>query len=292
LAGDREGTKPIVVDDFLVVEVLGADGALIDAGVVNPPPDTELRVADRAARRVGPTVPIDMQALGYVFPPGAIDVTSLIPKGRQVKLRVSAFDVGGAAATTDVFARYEAQPPAPPPVTDPFDPASCADPPMTQAEARAKLAPATTSFKLPAKVTLAARKRTCHPVTGCAEWGPASKLPLTASQTSQRAGDFDLPTLEEQSYVLLRADASSIHGTVLVSNGARSLYFWQSLGSSQVFGPYHFANAAGSANASSVGPSWSGSIRRSCARFTTSVRVGEGYPFTGEYEAVILATYP
>jgi hypothetical protein len=54
-------------------------------------------------------------------------------------------------------------------VTDPFDPASCASPPITQAQLVAKFAMGATTATL-GNYTFAAERRYCNAQTGCTAW--------------------------------------------------------------------------------------------------------------------------
>lgn len=110
-------------------------------------------------------------------------------------------------------------PPPAPATDDPFDPASCDGPQMTQAQAIAKIG-AGSAFNVvtPAK-KLMQRKRSCNPVTGCGAWSAPEPASLIFYMSS--GGDnFNVPRQFDVHFAL-RVQGNDIEAVVEdVSNHA------------------------------------------------------------------------
>lgn len=171
LTGSADGRAPVVVDDFLLVEVLAADGKVLRTGAVNPP--DSLRVDGVAPTPLAPPAPWRGPRRGWAY--HDVDVTELLPAdGQTFRLRVSAFDFAGFAMVSDVYVKSTDAPPPTP--VDVFDPASCQGPSMTRAEAIARFEPAASKTAL-GPLSVSVRARRCHAVTGCAAWWTTKALP-------------------------------------------------------------------------------------------------------------------
>lgn len=162
LSGDALATQPLVLDDFLLVEVLDLSGRTTAAGVASK---NEVQLGGVTVAPLSAPVPWDRGAHGYVHDPGALDITSLLPRDQPFRLRVSAFDFIGDAKVTDVFLRIV--PDASP--LDPFADDYCSGPVLTRDVAVAHIAPGAASVRLGA-LSAAVRARTCNPVSGCGPW--------------------------------------------------------------------------------------------------------------------------
>lgn len=186
LSGSADGKTPFVVDDFLLVEIVGTDGARIANGVVNA---NGLALDGQAVRPLAPIAVHNGANLGWSY--NQVDITSLLPTDRSFRVRVTALDVTGVALVSDVYlvAQAEAEEEEEDP-SDPLDPASCQGPTWSGPEALAKFAPATTKVKL-GRATLAARTRQCGDATGCNAWTATTSIPFRDRSPSDLYGRVD-----------------------------------------------------------------------------------------------------
>lgn len=103
LSGSADGTKPVEIDDFLLVEVLAADGSLLAAG----------HLGGDAGISVGATKS-KLLATHTDFKVAPTDIAALLPKDRPFRLRLSGLDSLARALVSDVFlVAADAPPPAP-----------------------------------------------------------------------------------------------------------------------------------------------------------------------------------
>lgn len=196
LTGSADGTAPLVIDDFLLVEVLAESGQVLSRGVVNPAAGLLVDGATPAVLASGATWGGPGKGWAYA----QVDVTSLLPADRKpFRLRVSAFDVISFATTSDVFVKVVPNapppPPPPPPAADPFDPSSCNVPALSRADALTTFAPATSKVTLPSDLALLGRTRDCHPVTGCAAWRAISSIDLALTNAGWFRARLPLPSV-------------------------------------------------------------------------------------------------
>ncbi|MBS2018630.1 MAG: hypothetical protein JST00_37535 [Deltaproteobacteria bacterium] len=193
LSGNREGTAPVTIDDFLLFEVLGTDGALLGVGVASAN-GNDVRLAGRSITRVAGSVPWISIERGYEYAPGAIDLTPIIPKNKPFRIRTSAFDYAGVAIASDVHLQLgpELPPPPTPTVENPWDPAYCTGAPMTPERARALFQPGTSTAIVTSNVYAWMRTRHCNDLTGCTSWATAYSYPLTRFQSSGGGTGYDV----------------------------------------------------------------------------------------------------
>jgi hypothetical protein len=204
LTGNAQGTAPFRVDDFLLIEVLAENGAVLKTGVVNP--TVPVAIDGAAPPTLAPMPAWGGAQQGWSYP--EVDITALLPKDQTVRLRLGAYDVTGFAVITDVYLRTVAvapPPPPPPPPVDPFDPSSCQGAPWSAAEALARFAPATTATTLTRSLVIASRERSCGTSTGCTAWNAITKLPYRHRTDSSLYGHLDsvtsFPLPVEEGYV-------------------------------------------------------------------------------------------
>ena len=93
LYGDAGGSRGFFVDDFVLLEVLGADGQLFSRAVVGA--SAPLRLDQQPLEHVG------RNALS--FDPGEIDLTALLPESESFRIKATALDAGGRAKVSDLF---------------------------------------------------------------------------------------------------------------------------------------------------------------------------------------------
>lgn len=295
LSGNKEGTAPIAVDDFLLVEVLGLDGRVIGSGVASPAA-TEVKLSGQTVGRVAEPVPWVGINQGFVFAAGAIDITRIVPRNTPFRLRTTAFDYAGVALTSEVHLTYDASTPVPVVTDNPWDPAYCTGAPITDAEALARFAPSATSAQLSALPTAWMRKRTCHPVTGCGAWGTTSEYPILVRRTyNGLPNDFHWLFAHGFAERSLNIDATrgperfsaafSIqgrNGTLSLrksfGNGVLEEGYWN-LAITSNRAPYVEPRAL-------LGVEFNGALTNHCARLTSATKVG-----SDEHEVVVFSRY-
>ena len=175
LTGSADGTAPIVVDDFLLVEVLAESGQVLAKGTVNP--GAGVLVDGVAPASLANGAPWGGPGKGWSY--GQVDITGLLPAGKTpFRIRVSAFDITSFATTTAVYVKTvsSAPPPPPPPPATPWA-NPCGGPAVTYDQLLSRFAPASGSVQLGSFV-LDGRMRACHEQTGCTDWQPTHELPL------------------------------------------------------------------------------------------------------------------
>jgi hypothetical protein len=159
LAGDAKGRAAITIDDDLLVEVLdAASGTLLDAAYFGTVGD--IQRAGTPLRRLG--------AAASSFDAGSLEIHTLIPQGKSIRLRVTALDHGGSAGVSAVFVQVGDADVAPPPT--PTD-RSCSSKLLT-ADDVMRLLPAGQTKKLVGYVGLFEKERQCTSATGCGDWSP------------------------------------------------------------------------------------------------------------------------
>lgn len=171
LTGPEPGSA-FAVDNALVIEVLGVDGALIDAAYVGElEPAT---ISGKPLRKVGGEH--SGWDRGFRFAP--VDITSLLPRNTAFRLRFSAIDNGGSAAVGDVWARTTGGTEPPPPADgDVFEASWCDGAPISKSQFLSHFAPGSISSTFGA-FGISARRRDCHELTGCGAWEAASSAVL------------------------------------------------------------------------------------------------------------------
>lgn len=93
LAGNAEGTAPWSVDNFLLFDVLDAQGKRLNSFVVGYA-EGVLRGTERLD---------NVGRMSFGFDPGEVDLTSHLPEGQPFQLQVTALDYGGVGKVSDVF---------------------------------------------------------------------------------------------------------------------------------------------------------------------------------------------
>jgi len=182
LSGSADGASPFEVDDFLLVEVLGQDGALLAAG----------HVGGASPIQVG-TARSTQLATYTDFSVAPTDIAPLLPRDRPFRLRVTALDFNTRALVSDVHL-VAADAPPPPSRVDLFDDAAFApNAPLSRAEAVALFAPGASRADLGAFV-FAQRSRTCNRVTGCAGWTATNDVSLSGVYRAGTGGWYENPT--------------------------------------------------------------------------------------------------
>lgn len=93
LAGNAEGTEPWSVDNFLLFDVLDANGQRLGSFVVGSAAGV-LRGNERLD---------NVGRMAFSFDAGEVDVTSHLPEHTPFKLKVTALDYGGVGKVSNVF---------------------------------------------------------------------------------------------------------------------------------------------------------------------------------------------
>lgn len=93
LAGNEAGTEPWSVDNFLLFDVLDANGQRLNSFVVGSAAGV-LR-GNQRLDNVG--------QMAFRFEGGEVDVTSHLPSAKPFKLKVTALDFGGVGRVSDVY---------------------------------------------------------------------------------------------------------------------------------------------------------------------------------------------
>lgn len=181
LSGSADGSAPFELDDFLLVEVLGQDGALLAAG----------HLGGASAITVG-AVASSQLATHTDFKVAATDIAPLLPRDRPFRLRFSALDFNTRALVSDVHLVAGSVPPKPAQV-DLFDDAAFPGAPLTRAEAVALFAPGSARADLGTFV-FAQRTRACNKVTGCAAWTATNSVSLSGRYQAGTGGWYENPT--------------------------------------------------------------------------------------------------
>jgi hypothetical protein len=100
LYGDEAASKGFAVDNFILLEVLGADGRVLRAAVIgySDPVSQGRETIDNLGRQA------------FAFEPGEINLVSLLPDHGTFRLRATVLDSFGVGKVSDVFLRVEAKP--------------------------------------------------------------------------------------------------------------------------------------------------------------------------------------
>lgn len=190
VSGNKEGTSPVVVDDFFLFEVLGVDGSLLGAAVVSGN-GNDVRLAGRSLPRIAPAVPWIGINRGYEYAAGAIDLSSIVPKNKPFRLRTSAFDYAGVALTSDLHVQLKPES-IPPVVENPWDPSYCTGAPLTDAQARQFFQPGAGNAVISTGLNAWMRSRHCNTLTGCTDWGTERSYPITRFQSAGGGTGYDV----------------------------------------------------------------------------------------------------
>ncbi|MFL5319292.1 MAG: hypothetical protein ACJ790_06510 [Myxococcaceae bacterium] len=94
LFGDAAGTKGWEVDNFVLLEIIGANGQVLSRAAVGYAPEG-VEIANERIDNVG--------KMGFGFEPGEVDVTGKLPENEPFKVRATALDYSGVGRVTDVF---------------------------------------------------------------------------------------------------------------------------------------------------------------------------------------------
>jgi hypothetical protein len=94
LFGDEAGTEGIAIDNFILFEVLDAQGTV----------KHRFTVGYHAGVTVDNQEPDNVGANAFTFEPG-LDVTAQLPADAQFSLRATALDYGGVGRVSNVFLR-------------------------------------------------------------------------------------------------------------------------------------------------------------------------------------------
>ncbi len=181
ISGSADGSAPFEIDDFLLVEVLGQDGALLAAG----------HLGGASGITVGAMKSTQL-ATHTDFKVAATDIAPLLPRDRPFRLRFSALDFNTRALVSDVHLASGSAPPKPAQV-DLFDDAAFAGAPLTKAEAVSLFAAGAARADLGSFV-FAQRTRTCNTVTGCAGWTATNDVSLSGRFQAGTGGWHENPT--------------------------------------------------------------------------------------------------
>lgn len=184
LSGSADGAAPIGIDDFLLVEVLGADGGLIAAGQLGGA--DAITVGGVAAKQLGTHTD---------FKVASIDIAPLLPKDGSFRLRFSGLDYAQRALVSDVYLVVADAPP-PPAQVDLFDDAAFPAAPLSQADAVKLFPPGGARVDLGGFV-MAQRTRTCNKVTGCGGWSASASVSMTGRSQEGTGGWYETPTTSE-----------------------------------------------------------------------------------------------
>lgn len=93
LAGNEAGTDPWSVDNFLLFDVLDANGQRLSSFVVGSAAGV-LRGSERLD---------NVGRMAFRFEGGEVDVTSHLPSSKPFKLKVTALDFGGVGRVSNVY---------------------------------------------------------------------------------------------------------------------------------------------------------------------------------------------
>ncbi|MCU0702107.1 MAG: hypothetical protein MUC96_36895 [Myxococcaceae bacterium] len=97
LYGDEAGTQGFQVDNFILLEVVGADGKVLRTAIVGftDPVSQGKETLDNLGRRA------------FAFEPGELNLSPLLPERGLVRVRATVLDYYGVGRVTDVFLRLE-----------------------------------------------------------------------------------------------------------------------------------------------------------------------------------------
>jgi hypothetical protein len=97
LYGDEAGTQGFQVDNFIFLEVLAADGAVLRTAIIgySDPVSQGKETIDNLGRRA------------FAFEPGELNLSPLLPERGPIRLRATVLDYSGIGRVTDVFLRLE-----------------------------------------------------------------------------------------------------------------------------------------------------------------------------------------
>ncbi|HEY1811897.1 MAG TPA: hypothetical protein VGG74_06040 [Kofleriaceae bacterium] len=173
---------------------------------------------------------------------------------------------------------------APPLVTDPFDPASCASPPITQAQLVAKFAMGAATATL-GTYTFAAERRFCNAQTGCTAWSVVTaKVQLEDPPSIIYMGSAGTFTADANSWFSFAYDFNA--GSDAGNFGAGCNLTNPLDTSPNISGCGTWDLRATDVQSDWMDPQWSGILANDCARITAST-TSDGY----EYQWVMLAQF-
>ena len=171
---------------------------------------------------------------------------------------------------------------APQLVTDPFDPASCAGPPITQAQLVAKFAMGASTTTL-GNYTFAVERRACNQQTGCTAWSTVTaKVQLDDPPYTIDVGSAGTFTAEAGSWFSFSYDFNADAGTFGAGcNLAKPIET-----SPNITGCGTWYLRPTDVQSDWMDPQWSGILANDCARMTASTS-SDGY----EYQWAMLAQF-
>jgi hypothetical protein len=180
------------------------------------------------------------------------------------------------SAAPDASLRADAPEVDAPLVTDPFDPASCPGPPITQAQLVAKFAQGATTTTL-GTYAFSARRRYCNPQTGCTAWSViTAKIQLEDQPYTVYMGSTG--TLESEAGTWFSFDFSFDTGTQLgiFSDGCNVAHPIDALPNISGCGTWLLRPTDDGSDW--MAPPWSGILANDCARLSASTSSnGEDY---------------
>ena len=200
----------------------------------------------------------------------------------------TATDAQGAPADAPgsiaVDASVDAPADAPQLVTDPFDPASCASPPITQAQLVAKFAMGAATATL-GNYTFAAERRFCNAQTGCTAWSlVTAQVQLEDPPSIIYMGSAGTFTADAGSWFSFAYDFNA--GSDAGDFGAGCNLAKPIDTSPNITGCGTWDLRATDVQSDWMDPQWSGILANDCARITASTS-SDGY----EYQWAMLAQY-
>ncbi|ATB49874.1 hypothetical protein [Corallococcus macrosporus] len=93
LYGDAKGTLGIAVDNFLLLEVLDAQGKV----------SRRATVGFTEAVHMGPEIVDSVGRRAFTFEAGEVDITHLLPESAPFQVRATALDTWGVGRVSDVY---------------------------------------------------------------------------------------------------------------------------------------------------------------------------------------------
>lgn len=103
LAGDEAGSKPLFIDNFMLLEVLLPNGTVLSKVVVG--------YVDGVSQ--GPERIDSLGQRAFSLEPNEVSLSSVVPEHGQFRLRATALDIGGVGRVSDVYVVISPKPAAP-----------------------------------------------------------------------------------------------------------------------------------------------------------------------------------
>jgi hypothetical protein len=192
---------------------------------------------------------------------------------------------GDASIATDADASLDATTPLDAAaVTDPFDPASCASPPITQAQLAAKFAQGASETTL-GTYAFSAERRSCNPQTGCTAWSAiTAKIQLEDPQYTIFIGSAGTITADAGAWFTFGFQFDT--GTQLGSFGDNCDVAKPIDVSPNISGCGTWELRPDDDGSEYMVPAWTGILANDCARLSASTGSGDE-----QYQWAILATF-